>query len=721
MKKIISVFMIFAIVSSMLFAGGGKEYESDDHYDQQIEYYEDIKAERSGKHALVYNALQGIANVYDELTAMFCMAMTPFPTMFSKFYETNPPSLIGLSGEEDGDVAYKYPSLRLRSSLLFTNNYYVEDVPTGSQGLPKLTFVRESDGQTIVFTGRDWTAEKKAFNMVTVLFFSFFLLEVLFTAVYGYLTDKDGGVFRDIVSKGVLCILLFLLASALPFLIEAFRVGFIGMAGTMSGIDSMIEHSSGEQRLLYLKLKYAKIFEYPGLLIRSLASVIDMLNPSNIGMTGIDLLEDAEVDGNKIVKGVFKVLISIVYLLIQIFASILILFSALHVMLNVCEVYLLLACTLCLLPFTVFSPLKFLGEKAVMSLFSNLMELFVLIMIMYMTLAVSSSISKNLLGMIQIEATEMAITFKNIHPASENSAIRKLLDGTYGTDFGQLYIAADGSRISKETFDGMEEDAKSEVTLAPITVLIEDTVSDDKINSDNTESSALEAWLNDLAVNDLGLHDHPEYYQAWNEAVVSNMYPGATEADLEYNYNYQGAIDAMNFSSLPIADKLIVLEEISTKLWNNEIIYDMETLSAVTKERMDMSFFAMHIILSILCVLMETYFVNQSSQITNALLSGNVASEGITAAMGKALAGKALGKAAKIGSGAATAPIRAAGAGAGLGMGVMGDKAAASGHTGLASALYMGGGKAAQARHDRQKMVDEAQNGFGSKKNSSSE
>ena len=85
--------------------------------------------------------------------------------------------------------------------------------------------------------------------------------------------------------------------------------------------------------------------------------------------------------------------------------------------------------------------------------------------------------------------------------------------------------------------------------------------------------------------------------------------------------------------------------------------------------------------------------------------------------MGKALVGKAMGGMMKLG----TKPIKMAGAGAGLGMGAMGDKAASSGHTGLASALYMGGGKAAQARHDRQKMIDEAQNGFGSKKNSSSE
>ena len=38
---------------------------------------------------------------------------------------------------------------------------------------------------------------------------------------------------------------------------------------------------------------------------------------------------------------------------------------------------------------------------------------------------------------------------------------------------------------------------------------------------------------------------------------------------------------------------------------------------------------------------MLTYFINQSSQSTNSLLSGNVASEGWTAGMGKAMAMKA--------------------------------------------------------------------------------
>lgn len=723
-RKFLSVLLIFLMISSsMLFAGGGKEKESDDSYTAQQEFYDQYVASKLGsnKHTPLFGVLHSIANIYDEITAMFCMAMSPFPSMFVKFYSEVPPGLGNLSSTEEYGGSIKtyvnYPELRLRSSLLFKNNYYTEDMPTGSQGLPKLTFTRESDGAEMVFVGRPQTSERGFFGMVSILFFSLFLLEVLFTAIYGYLTDKDGGVFRDIVSKGVLCILLFLLASALPFLVEAFRVGFISMAGTAAGIDQMIENSTGTQRDLYLSLKYSSVYEYPGLLIRSLADVIDMLNPSNIGMTGINLTENAEIasdDANFIVKGIinnlFKLLISVVYMIIQIIAAILILFSALHVVLNVCEVYLLLAGVMCLIPFTVFSPLKFLGEKAVMSLFSNIMELFILVLIMFTSLAVGTSISKSVLNTIAYSPTEIAITFTDIHVNSSNTHIEGLLNSA---DFSGMYINAEGARISKEQYDKMSDEEKEGVTLAPITIVVEDNISVDNnslTQDKNEQSAAIEKWINDLAVDVLDLRERPELHSAYDSVMINEIWQ--SDAESIDPTKLENQIQNINFTSLPISDKIKVIEALDSEVWRGQLTYSVETLAAMTETKIDLSFFVTHIILSFLAIFMSTYFVNQSSQITNALLSGNVASEGLTAAMGKALAGKAMGMAGKI----AAKPVKATGASVGTAMGAMGDKAAASGHTGLASALYMGGGKAAQARHDRQKMIDDVQTDFGKKK-----
>ena len=737
-KTFLILFVAMFLIPSFLFAGGGKEKESNDNYTSQTEFYDefvqekldalaDEQAKNASKHSAMYGLLHSIANVYDEITAMFCVSMTPFPSMFVKFYYDTPPGLADLLATDENGVTHtNYPHLSLRSALLLRYNYYTEDMPAGSQRGEegtRLVFTRQSDGKTLSFMGRPTTAEQSFFGMVSILFFSFFLLEVLFSAIYGYLTDKDGGVFRDIVSKGVLCILMFLLAAALPFLVEAFRVGFISMASVATGLDSMIKNATGSQQSFYMDLQHSKVYEYPGLLIRSLADVIDMLNPANIGMTGINLIENMEAvdtEGTNfggLVNALFKILISIVYLLIQVVATVLILFSALHVMLNVCEVYLLLAGVMCLLPFTVFSPLKFLGEKAVMSLFSNIIELFVLVIIMFTTLSVGTSVSKSLLNGIVFSPTEIAITFTDIKVNSTNQYIQQLLNSA---DFSNMYIGPNNEKISKDIYDGMDDNEKRQVKLAPITIVVENsiTVEDNSSTQDeNEQSAAIEKWINDLAVNALkpGLRERPDLHSAYKQTMIYDVWQ--SDAESIDPMKVQQQIDVINFTSLPIADKVKVIEAIDEEIWHGQVKYEMETLAQVMDTRLDLSFFGMHIILSLLAIFMSTYFVNQSSQITNALLSGNVASEGITAAMGKALVGKAMGGMMKLG----TKPIKMAGAGAGLGMGAMGDKAASSGHTGLASALYMGGGKAAQARHDRQKMIDEAQNGFGSKKNSSSE
>ena len=368
------------------------------------------------------------------------------------------------------------------------------------------------------------------------------------------------------------------------------------------------------------------------------------------------------------------------------------------------------------------SAVKFLGEKAVMSLFSNMLELFVLVMVMFTTLSVGTSVSKSLLNDIVFSPTEMAITFTGIKVNSTNQYIKQLLDSA---DFSNMYIGPNNERITKEEYEAMEDpNEKRQVTLAPITIVIEDsiTVEDNSSTQDeNAQSAAIEKWINDLAVNalDPGLRDRPDLHSAYKQTMIYDVWQ--SDAESIDPMKVQQQIDVINFTSLPIADKIKVIEAIDKELWHGQVEYEMETLAQVMDTRLDLSFFGMHIILSFLAIFMSTYFVNQSSQITNALLSGNVASEGITAAMGKALAGKAMGFITKKGTAAMAAPIKGAGAGVGVAMGAMGDKAAASGHTGLASALYMGGGKAAQARHDRQKMVDEAQNGFGSKKNPSSE
>lgn len=566
------------------FAGGSSETtEAVPDVSTAPQYVQDIVMQKVEPQTAVGGVMTRIANMFDTVTILFCTSLSPFPNSIASFYSetslANDVYTYGIS------TTGKTPD----NSLLISRNYYEQNSP----------IINVGDSREV--RGISSASQQKTWNMITVLFVSFFAAEVLFSAFYGYMTDRDGGILKEVISKAVLAILLFLLLSAMPFLIEAFRYGFLLMARTLTGLDDF-ETSNDDEKYMLSMMQEATVFQYPGLLVRNLGHLIDNLNPNNVG--GINLYDEV-IDG--FFKPLVEVLFNIVYMFVKFICCILIVFAAFHVMINVCEVYLLLGIAMCITPFIVFSPLKFLGEKALMSLFSNMMELFVIVVILFSTFTIGVTVEQITLESLYQGYKSASYTISGVTKAR--------LEGLTGKTIRTGLAEAESEEEINIIFNDKTTEIDTSVTLTQLEKTYVDSVRD-YIN---------ERFRELLEAGELNL-------SAWVNTV----------GDLSYEKR-ASELEKLEFSDLPTGDKLEVMDILQSNFSNFGMTLQQKALEpAVRDDGYDTIF--IHLFLTFLCVFMQVFFVNQSNQITNALLSGNVASEGISAAMGKFLAGHVAGK-----------------------------------------------------------------------------
>lgn len=680
LKKAFLLFIVLSLVATSLFAGGSKEEVSipvesqDGKTTVELHSISELMARSPTTSS---GMLYSIANVYDEITMAFCLGLTPFPNTLVQFYG-------GYMPDENYDAQAKADAAQLNTTLLLGDDYYtMADGGTLSYG------ARE-------YQGKSGETQRGIWNMITILFISFLLAEIVFTAIYHYVADKEGSVIKEIIAKVILSMAIFLIASALPMIIELFRIGFTSAAATLTGLDEKIveaneelEGTNGPQSIdeilesdmpvmstsawqSLIEMKSLPVFNYPGTLIRSVADVFSFINPDDIGGTGISLAEEvndkADENTNILLRGFTKIgnfivgkLFDIVYLIIKLIASLMVLIAALHIMYNVCEVYLLLGCVMLLLPFTIFSPLKFLGEKAVMSLFANVLELFVIVMIMFATLSVASTVTTGLLSAIlsNVKSVTADISIGNTDAFCEEMGYsldyyKNLFDSIQEGDgtvrFTAYLLGTDSEYIS----DIFQESLYGVDAAEQISGIIT-----------NFAFWISEQWDAMLQKNETNMD--PDFYSwvktvkfAWDNA-------GCPEED------FLPTLMTAGFEQLPARDKYAVVTAIAN---NAGTKFGMSVSKTPTVDRgidpslgtMDIYF--MHIISFLLIILMQTYFINQSSQITNALLSGNVSSEGFTGALTRIAGTKALKAAGK----AAATPAKALGGLGRFGLGAYGAK-----------------------------------------------
>ena len=610
--------------------------------------------------------LYSIANVYDEITSAFCLGLTPFPNTLVQFY--------GGVGTADYNVNENMGNLSLNNALLVGDGYY-----TAEGG--NLSFGNK------VYQGKGSEAQRSIWNMITVLFISFMLAEIVFTAIYHYIADKEGSVIKEIIAKVVMAMAIFLIASALPFIIELFRVGFVSAASILTDVDAQITESTDDieeadassgggtldsssssvisSKVLQLlkEMRVYPVFFYPGTLIRSVSEVFGYMDPDNVAGSGISIQDATSKEAGFIVGGIINGLMDIVYLIIKMVSSIMVLIAALHIMYNVCEVYLLLGCVMLLLPFTIFSPLKFLGEKAVMSLFANVLELFVIVMIMFSTISIASTVTSGLLSALlsDVKWGTVEISFSNL-----DGLLKELNHEIYKDQLSNL-VDEDGVFRLTAFLVGPDDSG--------YVVMFDQALS----GTEYSGNASLAAVIDSISIEWI-----PEHWDAAVETLITNDPDNVLNEitkTLKFAYDskgfpadkYKEFVKSEGFTQLPVQDKYAALNYLAGTAGKN---MGMSVSNTPEYERgldpalgpMDLYF--MHIVSFLLIILMQTYFINQSSQITNALLSGNVSSEGFTGALTRIAGAKALGAAGK----AAAMPGKALGGLGRFGLGVYGQK-----------------------------------------------
>lgn len=646
-RKLLIIVAVFIMMILPLSAGGSKETATEN----PITSRDAIVTLETG--TVPAGLMGAIADVFDMITEFFCRAMSPFPNIMAELYSDT--SAAGTSSSTGIPAFDKLESLSLSDVLLTSDGYYKMGQNTSGSG--------QGDDVTADMFSVSSKRQKSSWNMVTILFVSFLIAEIVYSAIYGYLTDRDGGVTKDIISKTVLCILLFLLAASLPFLIEAFRLGFFSIAKTLTGIDDRLSNESILKKgsvmyNLYSALADGDVYEYPGLLIRSLQSTLTIMNPSMImGDEGVDIWRATDT------SAIGKMLIELVYFVVKIIACFLGAFAAFHVMVNVCEVYLLLGIVIVLIPFTVFSPLRWMGQNAVRSLISNVLELFIILMIMFTSFVIAETLYRAITEIIMAQPVYMTIgiTFKDPDgykavcgvqypplqsaPTDENGDlitdnIYTYTDNPYTPDIDE---SKPGNGVNKtlhtfyisvgyDSAVGKPADEVVDISSAGLSVSM--------INGDIGAYfvNALEEFY-DESVSSSGstspfLVSMRERYKA--------LYPNMPADELSR------LLDALDFQDLVISDKLAVI-----KAFREASGYRFFDETVATQKGVDPyngnNIFVVHIFSSLLLVFMQTYFVNQSSNILNAVLSGGVAPESFSNALMRGAAMKAGGAAAGIG------------------------------------------------------------------------
>lgn len=206
--------------------------------------------------------------------------------------------------------------------------------------------------------------ERTAWNYTSRMFTLFLTLEIIVLAIKKYLQGNDD-LLKEVIIKIVVCFFLIIFLSLTPYILELFKTGLQYSASVVT--RSNITYSP------------TAVFKLPGELIRAQSSLVASISFDNLSslLTNIDPLKD--VTAGYLVSILFNIL----YAFCRIFAMILVIIMALHIMLNIVEVYLILAVCMCLVPMSVFSLTKHLGEKALPCLFNNIMELCVIFVIYY--------------------------------------------------------------------------------------------------------------------------------------------------------------------------------------------------------------------------------------------------------------------------------------------------------------------------------------------------
>ena len=637
LKKTLFLILALIVVLVPVSAGGSNELVEESSEESQQAY------------RVLYNStdaagwMNSIADVFDDMTTLFCVSLTPYPGMLGIIYGDS-------SGNETAGLGYRIPlptdieELGLSDILLTSDGYYMRSEQNGSGFMGTEIF------------GTPVEQQRKSWNMITLLFVAFLLAEIIFSTIYGYMTDRDGGILKDVVSKAVLCMLLFLLAASLPFLIEAFRIGFVEMARTLTGISTSVDGNMDRgSRIAALDtiLKTSNIFRFPGLILRNMIATLTMMNPSRIaGAEGLNIWQATDTGT------IGKLVIETLYIIIKIVSCIIAVFTALHVLLNVCEVYLLLGIVSCLLPFAVFSPTKWIGQNAVKSLISNTLELFIILVIIFASFTMTNTVITALEAVLtsSIRSISLEVVFTN----------QDTFQAVTGEEYPEI-ISEDNSFLDPMVTE-TDENGNETSHLRPVYLSIGsyDPNSNVSAGSSMTENGYINVdFVTDSQdsamqmgnVDDIGgivvnaIDDYFRQVRSNPEMLTNLRQQYAALNPLLSEDKINEALSDIAFVDLPANDKMAVIRAWEQANTGSVKVSERGRTLGLNPDDSN-NYFVIHILTCLLCVFLQTYFINQSSHIMNAILTGGVANESLSAAAYRLLFPKVMS--------AVTFPVRAA-------------------------------------------------------------
>ena len=662
--------------------------------------------------------IRDIANAIDQIVFRIALAIHPFPVSMFQLY--------GLSASRNNlhgvDLTMKPTEDKIHSFntdyLLISNSYYssrylkVNDITVATEGVSVGTGNSLNDWMLPIAEDENSTGESMfeftRWKTIVMLFATCFAAEILFMAIYGYATgsseDGDSSLMKNVAKKIAITLMLMVLVSALPFLLEAFRVGLFEIAESFYGQAAYKSYSelagAGYINAKDIpvdsngRLTEKNIFKLPGMFLLSMRDMF--------ARTTSDPMDKAlskqmtKSDANEGLRSLFVKLV--VWILITIYRFLMFfvtLKATIHIAKNVLEVYLLLSLVMILVPFSVFTPLKTVGSKCVMSLVSNLVECFIILVIIITILpAIKVTIVTLLNYTIEITVSgtsEITATYQLGRAATVEKHNLKLVTGDRfvvlfaetGTAKDKMAICwtpvgADGSAApGYEKNEDLKTVVKgegawlvmdiSDLTASTESPYVKDTsirkfyeIATPNVNPDTGNTIVLNEADRCITWGENGEGTYNS--DTFSTALIKDAKKGATPA-LAENFG-RGLMSALPYdwnSTMPqretrtqdIWDLMVgegsenaMMRQALAKLINpnwtdislvsiNDVSQPKEYASdgnTMTDDQITSAMF-LQLTLVFLGLFLPSYFIQQSTQITNALMNGTAGMESIANAM----------------------------------------------------------------------------------------
>lgn len=506
------------------------------------------------------NFLNGLADIFNQVTLMACINVNPFPSML----------------QESG-----YSTA--------TNIFNTHGGPSAEK-------------------------ERMVASTIGAIFISCIIAEILYIAVFKCFLLGEAAIVKQVASVFLRGMMLFFIVINLPVIIELTRSGLQEIAYTIAGARVSESASLGEMR--------DNVFNMPGTLIRSSIDVIELLDPNNAGGVGISVVAAAEDGAELGIKSLTGALVQVLYWIVQLICVICLCVASLHVMFNIVEVYLLIGIVSILAPFQIFDPTRWLGEKAINSLFVNLIELFILMVILYSCFAVLEVFQKwvNETFINQMKTGEpisYELDFNELMPESDYDLLVQLAEEN-GISGLPTYTQFESDFNARRSHSGNYQRSRTKITEAMDEIHLK--LAAKALSYGSVSASPADGDLvTEMANGDL----------LWDVAAINKARDDGT-----------------------LLSKLSIPTQIKV---NAEVLADSPLLAKygvdMAQYNVNTDIVPVHLSASLITVLMLFYFVGQSSQITNALIAGNAATTGFEGAMMKMGAAKGIGMAGTLAGG----------------------------------------------------------------------